>query len=332
VSLAAFLTELRSRDIGVWTDGEQLRCNAPAGVLTPELREQLQQRKRDIVEFLRSAEALARQARAIVPLQPRGDRAPVFAVPGHNGDVFCYRALSQRLGEEQPFFGLQPPGVDGHSKPLTSVEDLTAYFAAQIRAVRRDGPYIIAGYCAGGTIAFELARHLLEQGAAIPFVALFASPYPTWYRVLPELRERVARQVARVSSHARALGSLSLAQRYGYIAERLRQRKARRDANRLTAPDPLTVVRARVEHATRVAVRRYTPPRFEGRVSLFLPHKEWVRPGHALGRWRQVARNIEEFVGPDDCPDDHMLLEPHVGATAEAFRRCREKSTTEGTP
>ena len=35
----ALLAELRSRDIHVWADGDRLRCNAPADVLTPELRD-----------------------------------------------------------------------------------------------------------------------------------------------------------------------------------------------------------------------------------------------------------------------------------------------------
>ena len=82
----AFLAELRSRDIQVWAEGDRLRCNSPADVLTHGLRDQLQQHKDDILEFLRSAEALARQQRAIVPLQPRGRGTPVFAVAGHNGE------------------------------------------------------------------------------------------------------------------------------------------------------------------------------------------------------------------------------------------------------
>ncbi|MGZ8829079.1 MAG: TubC N-terminal docking domain-related protein, partial [Thermoanaerobaculia bacterium] len=56
MSVSTFLAELRSRDIQVWPDGDHLRCNAPAGELTPDLRDELRQRKRDIVEFLHSAE------------------------------------------------------------------------------------------------------------------------------------------------------------------------------------------------------------------------------------------------------------------------------------
>ncbi len=328
----AFLAELRSRDIQVWADGDRLRCNAPAGVLTPELRDRLQQRKNDILEFLRSAGALAQQPRAIVPLQTRGKRTPVFAVPGHNGDVFCYRALAHHLGDDQPFYGLQPPGIDGDSEPLARVEELAAYFAAQIRAFRPAGPCIIAGFCTGGTIAFELGRHLLQERAAISFLALFGSPYPTAYRVLPQLRQRLVHEVERVIKHTRALASASFGERRLYIAEELRQRKARLSAERSAALDPVLVLRARLEDITVTAVRRYTPGHFAGRVSLFVPSREWLRSGDEPLRWRSVARDTEEYFGPDGCNSDIMLREPHAPAFAELFRQCREKHVMEETP
>jgi surfactin family lipopeptide synthetase A len=52
VRVPALLTELRARDIYVWVDGDKLKVNALAGALTPELREQLRQRKGEVLEFL----------------------------------------------------------------------------------------------------------------------------------------------------------------------------------------------------------------------------------------------------------------------------------------
>lgn len=324
MSVAAFLAELRSRDIQVRADGDQLRCDAPAGVLAPDLRDQLRQRKGEILKFLRSAESLGRQQRAIVPLQPHGRRTPIFAVAGHNGDVFCYRALAQHLRADQPFFGLQPPGLDANSEPLARVEDLAAYFAGQIREFQPNGPYVIAGYCAGGTIAFELARQLLQRGAAISFVALFASPFPTSYRLLPRLGRSFVQQVQRVSTHTRALASRSWGERGLYISEKLRQRNVRRATTRGTAVDPVLVLRAKVEHATVTAVRRYTPGFLVGRVALILPSDEWMRSGNTLRRWRSVARDTEEYFGPAGCDGANMLREPYARTSAELLTQCRD--------
>ena len=324
MSVAAFLAELRSRDIRVWADGDRLRCDAPTGVLPPELRDQLRQRKRDILKFLRSAELLCRQQRAIVPMQPHGERAPIFAVAGHNGDVFCYRALAQQLGGDQPFFGLQPPGLDGRSEPMGRVEDLAAYFAGQIRAFRPNGSYVIAGYCAGGTIAFELARQLLCDGAAIRFVALFASPFPTSYRRLPRLVQTLRQQVQRVRTHAHALASRSREERRLYVSDRMRQRSARREAIHAAALDPLLVRRAKVEYATLAAVRRYIPDFLATRVALVLPSREWARSEGTPVRWRSVARDVEEYFGPAGCDGVNMLGARYAPAFASLFAERRD--------
>jgi thioesterase domain-containing protein len=324
VSAAEFLLELRRRNIEVRAVGGELRCTAQAGVLTPELRDQLRQRKNDILEFLASAQTLAGQERAIVPLQCNGKRAPIFAVPGHNGDVFCYRALAQALGDDQPFFGLQPPGLDGHAEPLARVEDIAAYFAAQIRAFQPHGPYIIAGYCAGGTVAFELAQQLRRGGAAIRFVALFGSPYPAYFRFPTQLSQRLARHVERIGRLLREPVSRSPGGPLRYFTEKLRQRRAQREADQAAALDPVLVLRAKVERATLSAVRRYTPRHFAGRIKLFLPGKQWLRSGVAALRWRSVAQETEEYSGSDHCDGHDMLREPNAVAFAELFRRCRE--------
>jgi thioesterase domain-containing protein len=314
-----FLTTLRDRDIQVWADGDRLRCSAPAGALTVELRQELQRRKSEILKFLRSAESLAQQQRAIVPLQPRGNGTPIFAVAGHNGDVFCFRALAHHLGADQPFFGLQPPGLDGCREPLTRVEDFAAYFAAQIRTVRPDGPYVIAGYCAGGTIAFELARQLLQEGAEIQALALFGSPFATSYRLLPQLRQRFGQVAERVTRHIRAMTSLPAAERRSYISERLGNLKLKRAAQRQAAPDPVLVWRDQVGRATLAAIRRYTPGIFPGRLSLFWPCKECG--GDALALWPSVAQNTGKYFGPDGCDGASMLREPYAATFAELFRQ-----------
>lgn len=314
---STFLSELRRRDIHVWMDGEQLRCNARAGVLTPDLRDQLRQLRGDIERFLRSAQAVAAQQPAIVPLQPKGNRVPVFAVPGHNGDVFCYRALAQALGERQPFFGLQPPGLDGDSEPLARVADLAEYLAQQVRAFRPSGPYIIAGFCAGGTVAFELARRLLAGGEGRLLLALFGAPFPTFFRRPQQIRYRLVHRSQRWRNHVRTLAQISWHERIQYFAERLRRKHAPPSD---VAADPVLALRARLEAITLTAVRAYDAGHFDGHVHLFMPCKSWSRSVFAGWRWQKVARHTESHFGPDGCTTDNMLLAPQVSAFAELFR------------
>ena len=324
MSVAAFLAELHSRDVHVWSEGDRLRCNAPAGTLTETLRAELGERKSDILRFLRSAEAAGRQLRAIVPLQPHGSRTPVFAVGGHNGDVFCYRLLSRCLGQEQPFFGLRPPGLDGECAPLTSIRDLAAHFAGQILAFQPRGGFVVAGYCAGGAIAFEAARQLQAQGATVEFVALFAGRYPTWFRPLSQLRHRAEYYAGRIDAHARMFKSLAPAERRRHLVSVFDRRTRHPAAPRAQPGDPASVVVARIQRATMAAVRCYRPDFFPGRLALFLPSARARRRADGLIRWRSLAREVDEYCGPPGCFGDSMLLEPHVRAVADLFRACCE--------
>lgn len=325
MTLQPLLAELHRRDVRLTADGDHLRCQAPAGVLTAGLREQLRERKSEILALLRAAQAVALQPQAVVPLQPRGSRTPVFAVPGHYGDVFGFRALALRLGEDQPFFGLQPPGLDGASAPMARVEDLAAYFAAQIQAAQPAGPLIIAGHCAGGAIAFELAQQLNRRGADVRLLVLLACPFPTHYGVLPQLKQAAVQQSKRIGRHARALALLSFAQARQYIAAKLRRLQGERDAEHAALADPVLARRALVSRAIVGAIRRYTPVAYAGRTSLILPNREWLRSGADPLRWRSVAPRAEYCFGPDDCDPELLLTEPEASAIAELFRQCAER-------
>ena len=312
MNVTAFLAELRRLDIRVWVDGDKLRCSAPADALSAELREQLRERKSDIVSFLHRADAVAAQSSAIVPLQQNGARAPVFGVPGHTGDVFCFRALAQALGSEQPFFGLQVPGLDGRSAPLARVEDLAAYFAEQILAARPRGPWIIAGYCSGGAVAFELAQRLLAGGESAGFLALFGAPHPVFFRPLRLLRARFEYRARGWRDRARLLAAQSNRQRLEYVVWRLRLRKE--------APDALALLRANVAQATLVALRAYAPRPFAGRVHHFVPSEAWARHVGAE-RWKSVAARVETHAGPRECTGDDMLHPQYAPVFAAQFER-----------
>ncbi|MBT3234195.1 MAG: AMP-binding protein, partial [Calditrichaeota bacterium] len=67
-SFEEFLSMLQNRDIKVWAEGEDLRCNAPKGVITPEIREQLVKHKAEILTYLHKENGTSRFRHE--PIQP----------------------------------------------------------------------------------------------------------------------------------------------------------------------------------------------------------------------------------------------------------------------
>jgi len=55
MTAAEFVAELQARGIRVWAEGERLRYDAPAGGLTPDLRDQLRARKAALLEYFEQA-------------------------------------------------------------------------------------------------------------------------------------------------------------------------------------------------------------------------------------------------------------------------------------
>jgi thioesterase domain-containing protein len=303
IDIAALLSTLRQRDVRLWIEEGRLKCNAPAGTIDAEMRATLTSRKDEVLAYLRQAETLKRLPPAIVPIKLEGSRPPIFAVSGHGGDVFCLRALARHLAAEQPFLGVQPPGLDG-TRPMKSVEALARYEIDQIRSYRPNGPYLIAGHCSGGTIAFEVAQQLTSSGQQVALLALIGSPFPASFCHVP-------RTWWRLRQHATALAFGSLAERKRYVMRRLRQRLRRYDS---VSPVVLAA-RRRVDRATLAAVRSYSPQYYAGRIDLFVTGDKW----HRSHQWRAVAGSIREHSFADFEIND-LLLGPHVEVLAAALR------------
>ena len=311
MTTAEFLATLRERDVRLWAEGGRLKCDAPPGALDDELREQLVARKHELLGLVSGVEASLAAPRSLVPLKPTGDQPPLFARPGHNGDVFCYRPLADHLDERRPLYGIEPKGLDGSPVPGT-IEEMAAYEVEQIRAFQPEGPYFLAGYCAGGSITFETARQLSDSGAEVARVIMFGAPFPTTYRV-GGVRAQVRSLSQRGRMHATRLRGASVAQSFSYLGAR-----ANACAERVTERyDPAFADRRRVEEATVAAVKLYDPRTYAGRIDMFLPNEAWRHSGDRPDDWRPVSGMVVEHIGPDECDGDTMLLEPYVQALAD---------------
>jgi amino acid adenylation domain-containing protein len=117
------------------------------------------------------------ERRALVEIQPGGDRRPLFAVHPVGGEVLCYLDLARALGPLQPVFGLQAGALAGETKEPT-IEAMAAAYLAEIRTVQPQGPYRLAGWSMGGLVAFEMARQLTRRGEAVELLAVIDVPAP----------------------------------------------------------------------------------------------------------------------------------------------------------
>jgi acyl carrier protein len=113
--------------------------------------------------------------RSLVPIRPGGSKKPLFLVHGLGLNVLLYTTIINHLDPEQPVYGLQAKGLNGTDSPLGTIEEIAAYYISEIRTVNPNGPYALAGFSLGGTIAFEMGRQLAESGETVSFLGLIDS-------------------------------------------------------------------------------------------------------------------------------------------------------------
>jgi thioesterase domain-containing protein len=312
-----FLLKLKQSGVKVWVEDNRLRCTGPEQVLAAEVREQLSARKLEIIAFLQSAASSeSGSSSSVVPIQPLGGRQPLFAVPGHNGDVFCYVDLARHLGKNQPLFALQAPGMEPGQNPLTTIGEIATLFARDMAAVQPEGPYLLAGFCLGGSIAFELAQQLTAKGQQVSLLILFGSPCPT--ALAPHYRTQAAVMniAGRFLRHGSALAQRRPSKWSQYLRERAAERRADRERER---HDPL---RLRLAETTVDAFKAYQPKPAVFPVHMLMPNDE---PDSLLEDrpldWSLFAENFTMDLGPTDGDMNTMLIEPHVALFAQSLEK-----------
>jgi thioesterase domain-containing protein len=316
MSTFEFLHKLKQSGVKVWMEEDRLRCTGPEQVLIGEVREELSARKAEIIAFLRAAASSEEgSTSSVVPIQPLGRRQPLFAVPGHNGDVFCYVDLARHLGTEQPLFALQAPGMEPGQDPLTSIEEIAKLFAHDMAAVQPQGPYLLGGFCLGGTIAFELAQQLTAKGHQVSLLVLLGSACPTALAPRYRAQAAVMNVAGRFVRHGSALAQRWPSEWSQYLRERAAERRADRERERR---DPLRLC---LTERTVEAFKAYQPKAGAFPVYMLMPNDE---PDSLLEDrpldWGLFAKDFTVALGSADGDMNTMLLEPHVSLFAQLLK------------
>ncbi|CAG0907747.1 unnamed protein product, partial [Cyprideis torosa] len=117
---------------------------------------------------------------SLVTLQSQGSQAPIFCVHAAGGIVFRYMQLAKMMSTQygHPFHGLQAKGIEPGETPYASIEEMAQQYVQAIRQTKPAGPYLLAGWSMGGTVAFEMARILEGMGETVAGLIMIDAPSP----------------------------------------------------------------------------------------------------------------------------------------------------------
>ncbi|MGB6841047.1 MAG: alpha/beta fold hydrolase, partial [Candidatus Sulfotelmatobacter sp.] len=255
----------------------------------------------------------------LVPIQTGGSRAPFFCVHGANGAVVRFYDLARYLGSDQPFYGIQAPGLDARNSCQKRVEDMASQYVKEIRSVQPEGPYILGGYSMGGAVAFEMAQQLTAHGHERAVVVLFDT------LCAPPPGTPVSPETASASSALAELFRVPARDWPTYLwrIATVPMRTIERWLRIAGLPGNVKKVRK----VCLQAEKEYKPRPYPGRVILFrTSHKPLGQTIDPRAGWSTYASNgleIYEIKGNHE----NILLEPQVRFVAGQLRTCLEEES-----
>jgi thioesterase domain-containing protein/acyl carrier protein len=273
---------------------------------------------------------------SLVPMQPLGSKPPFFCVHGGGGLVVFYYPLAARLGNDQPFYGLEPRGASGYHPHDKTIEAMAAHYLSEVRQVQPRGPYYLGGASYGGILAFEMAQQLRSSGEEVALVAMFDTWAPGYHdpvHKVPKLVGAMAEAYRRAEQHVGSLMMLEPEKRLVYLESKLRRAadeardtvfdwsvQARKTYfNTMGKPLPVAVEEAQNEMDK--ALKAYQPRPYPGKVTLFRATRQpyGLTSDRTLGWGPHVTGELEII----DMPGYHasMISEPRVRLLAEKLRR-----------
>jgi thioesterase domain-containing protein len=105
-----------------------------------------------------------------IAIRADGSEQPLFLIHEDAGSVSYAHVLASHLRSGIPVYAL--PGIAQTEPPLRTIEGMAARLVRMIRVVQWPGPYRIAGWSFGGTLAYEVATQLLGLDECVEFLGI----------------------------------------------------------------------------------------------------------------------------------------------------------------
>lgn len=260
----------------------------------------------------------ARSESSLVALKPEGAREPLFIVHGVGGNVISFYGLARRVAANRPVYGVQAQALLAGSPALLRMEDLAAFYLAEMRVLQPQGPYHLLGYSFGGTLALEIAQQLRAAGQEVALLGMLDARTRRFdQEQLGGLSapEKVGQRVTRLRGNTE---TLSVEARRDYLLAKLHTR-AIRYAALIAGSLGLRSLPASfkdAEEINRAAINRYEPKPYDGTMTLFRARdQEYPNAARELG-WKQIIRG-EILIREVDGNHERLFLEPGIDALAD---------------
>jgi acetoacetyl-CoA synthetase len=204
----------------------------------------------------------------------------------------------KHIATDRPIYGLQARGIDGLDEPLSRIEDMAEFYLAAIKTLQPRGPYVLVGYSLGGLVVLEMAQRLSAKGEKVALLAMLDA-YPQFrYLSLGQRVLLVARQ-GRRGLHS--LGNLTGSAPYQPPAGVL-----------------LTPAMQRVRDAAYLALTRYRPRFYPGKIRFVRAEISSAFPEDAKAVWAPLAEEFEV----ETVPGDHLgMIATHYESLAALLSR-----------
>ena len=243
---------------------------------------------------------------------------------------YCKR-LAELVGSDQPFYAMSPHGTAGLTL-LPTVEEIARDILPGLRSAQPHGPYRLGGFCAGGYIAYEVARLLRAEGetverlilinASAPFSRTRIDVGPIIHRIgrnarlSPHLREALCHNIAHVAEAVSA-GPRGI---YGFIANRVRAyaNRAGRNADVVEPFEKVKGTRETELYLAQVAATvRFHPLPYAGDLDLVWSTDQTSTHDDLLFGWRKVAAHVRMI----PMPGGHISpLHDHIDELGAVMR------------
>jgi thioesterase domain-containing protein len=108
----------------------------------------------------------------------------LFMIPDGSGSAYSYSELGS-LGSEWAIWGLVSPFMKSPHEYTCGVEGIAGKFLEEMKQRQPVGPYVLAGWSIGGTIAYEITRQLTRSDEQVSHLILIDAPCPLLDDPLP---------------------------------------------------------------------------------------------------------------------------------------------------